>query len=384
MTRNKKRGFEPIMNKQKEISLYVHIPFCVRKCNYCDFLSAPADEQTMERYVQALLLEIQAYQNTELVNRNVKSIYIGGGTPSILQPSLIKQILEQIKATFNMSEEALKQAEISMEMNPGTVDYEKCKAYYEMGINRISIGLQSTSDMELQMLGRIHSYDDFMSTYKMLRQVGFQNINVDLMSALPGQTLESYTSGLEKVLALKPEHISAYSLIIEEGTLFYDWYEGNASESGGEVTQKTGNNMTRMPLPDEDVERKMYEITGDILSTYGYQRYEISNYAKEGHACQHNIVYWQRGDYLGFGIGAASLINDIRFSNIDCLDEYIKYQMQSKEQKKQAKGQTNVACEQIEQTLQVETPYFIQCARKELCKLDMEDQMEEYMFWECV
>lgn len=278
------------MQNKEELSLYIHIPFCVRKCGYCDFLSAPADEKARDRYVQALLMEIERYRGTETADRKIKTLYIGGGTPSILSVNQLDCIMQKIKCTFNFYDDI----EASMEMNPGTASKEKCRALYQMGINRLSIGLQSTNDKELKTLGRIHSYEDFLNTYTWCREAGFQNINVDLMAALPYQTVESYTTGLRKIIRLAPEHISAYSLILEEGTPFYQKYNSGC-----------------YPLPDEEQERLMYRETEQILAQAGYERYEISNYAKKGYACRHNLVYWQGGDYLGLGLGSSSYMDEI-------------------------------------------------------------------------
>lgn len=290
------------MQNKEELSLYIHIPFCVRKCGYCDFLSAPADEKARDRYVQALLMEIERYQGTETADRKIKTLYIGGGTPSILSVNQLDCIIQKIKCTFNFCDDI----EASMEMNPGTASKEKCRALYQMGINRLSIGLQSTNDMELKTLGRIHSYEDFFNTYTWCREAGFQNINVDLMAALPYQTVESYTTGLRKIIRLAPEHISAYSLILEEGTPFYQKYNSGC-----------------YPLPDEEQERLMYRETEQILSQAGYERYEISNYAKKGYACRHNLVYWQGGDYLGLGLGSSSYMDGVRFHNTTDLNTYV-------------------------------------------------------------
>ena len=290
------------MQNKEELSLYIHIPFCVRKCGYCDFLSAPADEKARDRYVQALLMEIERYQGTETADRKIKTLYIGGGTPSILSVDQLDCIMQKIKYTFNFCDDI----EASMEMNPGTASKEKCRALYQMGINRLSIGLQSTNDMELKTLGRIHSYEDFINTYTWCREAGFQNINVDLMAALPYQTVESYTTGLRKIIRLAPEHISAYSLILEEGTPFYQKYNSGC-----------------YPLPDEEQERLMYRETEQILAQAGYERYEISNYAKKGYACRHNLVYWQGGDYLGLGLGSSSYMDGVRFHNTNDLDTYV-------------------------------------------------------------
>ena len=290
------------MQNKEELSLYIHIPFCVRKCGYCDFLSAPADEKARDRYVQALLMEIECYQGTETADRKIKTLYIGGGTPSILSVNQLDCIIQKIKCTFNFCDDI----EASMEMNPGTASKEKCRALYQMGINRLSIGLQSTNDMELKTLGRIHSYEDFLNTYTWCREAGFQNINVDLMAALPYQTAESYTTGLRKIIRLAPEHISAYSLILEEGTPFYQKYNSGC-----------------YPLPDEEQERLMYRETEQILAQAGYERYEISNYAKKGYACRHNLVYWQGGDYLGLGLGSSSYMDGVRFHNTTDLNTYV-------------------------------------------------------------
>lgn len=290
------------MQNKEELSLYIHIPFCVRKCGYCDFLSAPADEKARDRYVQALLMEIERYRGTETADRKIKTLYIGGGTPSTLSVKQLECIMQKIKCTFNFHGDM----ETSMEMNPGTASKEKCRALYQMGINRLSIGLQSTNDMELKTLGRIHSYEDFLNTYKWCREAGFQNINVDLMAALPYQTVESYTTGLRKIIRLAPEHISAYSLILEEGTPFYQKYNSGC-----------------YPLPDEEQERLMYRETEQILAQAGYERYEISNYAKKGYACRHNLVYWQGGDYLGLGLGSSSYMDGVRFHNTTDLNTYV-------------------------------------------------------------
>ena len=290
------------MQNKEELSLYIHIPFCVRKCGYCDFLSAPADEKARDRYVQALLMEIERYRGTETADRKIKTLYIGGGTPSILSVNQLDCIMQKIKCTFNFYDDI----EASMEMNPGTASKEKCRALYQMGINRLSIGLQSTNDKELKTLGRIHSYEDFLNTYTWCREAGFQNINVDLMAALPYQTVESYTTGLRKIIRLAPEHISAYSLILEEGTPFYQKYNSGC-----------------YPLPDEEQERLMYRETEQILAQAGYERYEISNYAKKGYACGHNLVYWQGGDYLGLRLGSSSYMDGVRFHNTTDFNTYV-------------------------------------------------------------
>lgn len=284
---------------EQNLSLYLHIPFCVRKCLYCDFLSGPQSADVQEQYVEALCREIQE-TSPEYREYQVVSVFIGGGTPSVLLHEQTIRIMETLKSCFTLTDTC----EISMEMNPGTVTPEKMNAYRACGINRISIGLQSANDGELKALGRIHTCADFLKAYEMAVEAGFTNINVDLMSAIPEQTLKSYQETLQKVLALQPQpvHISAYSLIVEEGTPFYE---------------------QELNLPDEETERRMYEITDDILRKAGYHRYEISNYAKAGKECVHNKVYWQRGNYLGLGIGSASLIQNVRFHNMTDISSYV-------------------------------------------------------------
>ena len=285
------------MEKRKPLELYIHIPFCMKKCYYCDFLSAPASAAERAEYVKSLCEKIRAYGDLAEAYRIV-SIFVGGGTPSVLEPKQMESIFESIRETFFIE----KDAEITVEMNPGTVTEEKLMTYRKVGINRLSIGLQSVNDHELKMLGRIHSYQEFLETYQMARDVGFQNVNIDLISAIPGQTVESWEKTLRTVAELCPEHISAYSLIIEEGTPFFEVYEKNCN--GAEDYE---------PLPDEETERRIYQDTKRILESYGYERYEISNYAKQGYECRHNIGYWERAEYLGIGDGAASLIENQRW-----------------------------------------------------------------------
>ena len=309
------------------LSLYIHIPFCVKKCHYCDFLSAPCKEETRQEYVDTLCIEIK--QRAKLYkDRKVDTIFFGGGTPSLLSGEQLGKIMTSIKQEF----EVLSDAEISMEINPGTVNREKLEAYQKHGVNRLSIGLQSADNEELKVLGRIHTWETFVQTWNLVRELGFRNINIDLMSALPGQTLESYGNTLKKVLALKPEHISAYSLIIEEGTRFYEWFtdeEESQSMLEEKELQKNSSEdeyeeFKRKKLPDEMVDRQMYEMTRDLLEEHGYYRYEISNYALKGYECKHNVGYWKRKEYLGLGLGAASLLSNIRSSNVSELAEYFE------------------------------------------------------------
>ncbi len=297
------------MKKQTEI--YIHIPFCVKKCAYCDFLSAPATEKVRKLYVQRLIQEISTSQWAK-EGRSVPTIFIGGGTPSILEGEEIVRILETVREHFFVE----KDAEITIECNPGTLCKEKLDAYKKAGINRISIGLQSANNEELKLLGRIHTYEDFLNSYQLVKNAGFDNINIDLMSALPGQSLETYAETLKKVCDLEPQHISAYSLIIEEGTPFYDLYEKDC------ILREKGH--TPHILPSEEEERRMYEYTKEYLASRGYARYEISNYAKEGYECKHNIGYWDLTEYIGFGIGAAGFADGCRYKNSEDLKDYLK------------------------------------------------------------
>ena len=285
-----------------DFGLYIHIPFCAKKCLYCDFVSFPGrGASEMERYTEVLISEIRA-KAAEYKEKTVSSIFLGGGTPSVLPASCTKSILDAVFECFNVRGDA----EITTEANPGTVDSEKLSAYKASGINRISFGLQSTVNEELKKLGRIHTYEDFLRSYDMAKNAGFDNINIDIMSALPGQSIESYEETLRRVVGLNPAHISAYSLIIEEGTPFYDMYAGGAG------------------LPSEDADREMYALTKRVLSEAGYKRYEISNYAKEGLECRHNCLYWERGEYLGLGLNASSFSGNVRWKNETDLNKYLE------------------------------------------------------------
>ena len=283
--------------RENSLELYFHIPFCIKKCEYCDFLSGPATRTRQEDYIYALLREMKTISEKE--KRSVDTIFIGGGTPSVPDCDVMEKFLKGMREDFNVSPDA----EITIEANPGTLTPEKLQLYRKYGINRISIGLQSPKDKELKILGRIHNYSQFLESYHMAREAGFSNINIDLMFAIPGQTCKGWLENLRTVAELGPEHISAYSLIIEEGTPFY---------------------KKELDLPDEDSEYIMYEDTGRILGEYGYHQYEISNYAKKGRRCRHNEGYWTRMEYLGLGLGAASLLGNRRFSNTDSMEEYLK------------------------------------------------------------
>ena len=316
---------------RRELELYIHIPFCVKKCAYCDFLSGPASNQQIEEYVQALIEEIRYYK--EVAKKyEVSTVFWGGGTPSLLTGEQMKALMEALGQTFFIRQNA----EITMEANPGTVTVEKLLACQKAGINRISFGLQSVNNEELKMLGRIHTYEEFLESYEAARKAGFQNINVDLISAIPKQTVSSWEQTLQTIISLQPEHISAYSLIVEEGTTFAKLY--------GE-----GCKLEHL-LPTEEDERRMYERTEELLREAGYHRYEISNYAKEGYECQHNLGYWERKEYLGLGLGASSLIEETRFHNIDEMEEYLR---------------------------DANNPILL---RREQEKLDRQEQMEEFIF----
>lgn len=389
------------MKNKNELGIYIHIPFCVHKCIYCDFLSSPADVHTRKQYVRALINEIYLTREGKCANKLIKnvlqgdntsyedmeeqavngltsdyalydtvcmadyektimqedisgcvddiksenghivtSIFIGGGTPSAIDAEDISDILDAVRKNYNVSDKA----EITIECNPGTMDKKKAVIYRKAGINRISFGLQSTDNNELRMLGRIHTYEQFMESYKIAREAGFDNINIDLMSALPGQTMESFKAVLEKALSLGAEHISVYSLIVEEGTRLSD------------------NIDSFPPIPSDDEDRQMYYMTKEMLSSYGYEQYEISNYAQKGYECMHNLKYWERCDYLGFGIGAASLYGGRRYTNISDIGRYMDVLAEI----------TNALDKSyVNELLQIRT---------DMEELSKEDEMSEYMF----
>ncbi|MGG7323423.1 radical SAM family heme chaperone HemW [Clostridium baratii] len=282
----------------KNISLYVHIPFCKQKCFYCDFKSYAGIEELENDYIDALILEIRNKCKGYLI----KTLFIGGGTPSYLSENNLSKLLKELnKLSF------LDDAEKTIECNPGTLSDEKIKIIKENNINRISMGLQTTKNNLLKNIGRIHTIEEFKANYKRVRELGIENINIDIMFGLPNQSLEDYKETLEDIVKLNPEHISAYSLIIEEGTNFYKLYEEN-----------------KLNIPNEDDERRMYEITKEILEDNNYKQYEISNYAKEGRECRHNKVYWELDEYIGVGVSASSFIDEKRIKNIDNIKEYIE------------------------------------------------------------
>jgi oxygen-independent coproporphyrinogen-3 oxidase len=314
------------MTKRKKLGLYVHIPFCEKKCNYCDFLSFSCGEKEKQEYTEALIREIRGMKK-KASEYEVQTIFIGGGTPSILPVSLMKKILKEIQKNFCIK----KDLEYTVECNPKTLTKEKLRLYKEYGINRISLGLQSANDKELERMGRIHSFEDFLSTYEMVRAERMDNVSIDLIFGLPGQNEADWEKTLYTVAALSPEHISAYSLIIEEGTNFYK-----------EVSQEE--------LPSEEEERRMHHNTGNILKKFGYEQYEISNYAGKGKESVHNIGYWQRAEYMGLGLGASSLLQNVRYKNTDDLLEYIS---NSKEPEKIQKEKTILTMQEQEEEFNI-------------------------------
>lgn len=315
----------------KEIGIYIHIPFCVKKCDYCDFISYCDKAEYIEKYIESLKNEINnnlgallvrntkgEYQTAPLENSNyqIKTVYIGGGTPSSIDSKYIVDLINTIKnvgalSARNTNKECQtaplnNDIEITIEVNPGTVTENKLLDYKSAGINRLSIGLQETSHKLLKQIGRIHTYEEFLETYNLARKIGFRNINVDLMIGLPNQSIANIKESLEKVIKLNPEHISVYSLILEEGTKLYKKYEEKQIE-----------------LPDEEIERNMYWYVKNTLENNGYIHYEISNFAKPGYESKHNVSCWNQEEYIGFGVAAHSYIDNTRYSNVESIEEYI-------------------------------------------------------------
>lgn len=285
----------------EELGIYIHIPFCKQKCFYCDFCSFANKNEMQGKYVETVINEIKNITHKE--KYTVTTIYLGGGTPSILNPNYIKNILQEIKSSF----EILDDAEITIEINPGTVNEEKLKRYKEYGINRLSIGLQSANDKILKNIGRIHDYKQFEETFFYARKCGFRNINVDLMIGLPTQAIEDVKQTLEKIIQKNPEHISVYSLIIEEGTIIEKLINEN-----------------KLQLPDEETERIMYWTVVNKLKENGYNQYEISNFSKKTYESKHNTNCWKQKQYIGLGTSAHSYLNKKRYSNTNNIEEYIK------------------------------------------------------------
>lgn len=341
---------------KKDLRIYVHVPFCVKKCDYCDFISGPSGEEDIKNYFDALFKEIRSYKDRGN-NYIISSVFIGGGTPSSVDSKIILKLLDELRSVFEFDPEA----EMTIEVNPGTlvfgpsgVDREKLMDYKRAEINRLSFGLQSTNDNELMLLGRIHTYGQFEANYRLARELGFNNINIDLMSSLPGQDINTWEATLLKVASLKPEHISAYSLIIEEGTPFYERYGPKGTD--------------RDKLPSEDMDRLMYSRTKEILLSYGYERYEISNYAYKGYECRHNLAYWEGTSYLGLGLSSASLIESCRFRNTSNLQDYIKsIQKNDYLNKRSGKDEASLL-----------EDYFD--IKRDVVTLSKNEQIEEFMF----
>jgi oxygen-independent coproporphyrinogen III oxidase len=287
---------------EKKLGIYVHVPFCGKKCHYCDFNSYDNKFTLVAPYFQALYKEIERLSKNATVGE-VQTIYVGGGTPSSVNPSFLKNTLHLLKKNFRVSQDV----EVSIEVNPGTVTQEKLLAYKEYGFNRLSMGLQAVQKSLLQKIGRVHDFEDFLAGFQMARKAGFQNISVDLIFGLPGQTLEDWHTSLQEVVKCSPEHIACYSLKIEEKTLFGKLYREN-----------------KIDYLEDSLEREMYYFCNEYLKQEGYWHYEISNYAKEGRMSRHNNHYWACGEYLGFGAGAHSYLDGLRYANISTLEDYIK------------------------------------------------------------
>ena len=293
----------------EKLEIYIHIPFCLSKCGYCDFLSFAASETEKTDYIKALIEEIRGFPAKD--QYEVSTVFIGGGTPSVLSTDRLEKILYELKDSFKISESA----EVSIECNPKTADHRKFTALKKTGVNRLSIGVQSFDDEMLKKLGRVHTKQDAVDTVGLAKAAGFENINADLMFSLPGQSLENWRESLQYAADLELTHISAYSLMIEEGTPFFEQY--NASY------EKKISAKAQTLLPSEEEEVQMYEYAVSFLKKHGYERYEISNFAKAGFACKHNDGYWTRVPYVGFGLGAASLVNETRFENTRDMRKYM-------------------------------------------------------------
>ena len=329
---------------QEPLGIYLHIPFCVQKCAYCDFLSAPADEATREQYVQALCRQIET-AGKRLENRHADSVFLGGGTPTVLSGGQLTRILSAVQQSFLLTPDA----EITVECNPGTADPEKLLALAKAGVNRLSIGLQSSKNEELRLLGRIHTWEAFLQTYQWAKEAGIADRSIDLISALPGQTADSFREVLDDVQKLQPEHLSVYSLIVEEGTPFYNQYAGG-----------TG-------LPSEEEVLAIDRMVPEVLAQAGYERYEISNYAKPGHASRHNLKYWSGGEYLGLGLGASSYLRT------DCgLFAETSFSIENGESARYVRlRETSDLKQYLEKTV---------FCPEEIEALSLADEMEEYAF----
>jgi len=294
----------------RSTELYIHIPFCMKKCAYCDFLSGPYDAEIRKHYTKALIKEMK-YHSLRMSDCEIVTVYIGGGTPTWLEAKHMEKIIKSVFRFFHVAPDA----EFTMEVNPATASQKDFELYHSLGVNRLSIGLQSVNQEELEILGRVHDFGQFLNTYDYAKKAGFDNINVDIMTGIPGQTPGSLHNTIEQLVRLRPEHISCYALIIEEGTPFYDKYKFDV--------ERRNAGMPTEELPNEDEEYELYKYAQKELISHGYGQYEISNYARMGKSCRHNIGYWKRVPYLGVGLGAASLLDEIRYTNPSNIYEYI-------------------------------------------------------------
>ena len=295
--------------KNKELGIYIHIPFCKHKCYYCDFVSFSNKEEIVEKYIKVVIKELKKYlENKEFMkNYNVTTIYIGGGTPSYIDSKYIVEILKEIEKNLVNNDTKFQDIEITLEVNPGTINEEKVNLYKKAKINRISMGLQSTNDKILKQIGRIHTYNEFLEAYSIVKKAGFNNINIDLMIGLPNQTISDVKESLNKIVELNPNHISVYSLILEEGTVL-----DKLIEEG------------KMELLDEELERNMYWYVKNTLEINGYNHYEISNFSKIGKESKHNLNCWEQKEYIGIGTSAHSYINGVRYCNKSSVEKYIE------------------------------------------------------------
>lgn len=337
--------------KNKELGIYIHIPFCKSKCYYCDFISYTNKCSQIEEYIQKVMEEMKQY---DLSNYNVTTIYIGGGTPSFIDGKYIKQLLQELKRKLLNNETKLEDMEITIEINPGTITKEKLEQYQESGVNRISIGLQSTNDDLLKQIGRIHNYRQFLEAYEWVKEIGFENINIDLMIGLPNQTIQDIKQTLEEIKRLNPNHVSVYSLIVEEGT---------------KIEERI--NSGKLQLPEEELERQMYWYVKNTLELNGYQHYEISNFAKKGKESKHNMNCWEQKEYIGLGVAAHSYINHVRFSNTSKMEEYI-------ENMNNANNQKNVTIEE-EQTLEDKKKEYMLLGLRKIDGVSIQKFKEKYM-----
>lgn len=320
--------------QQKVLELYIHIPFCAQKCKYCDFLSFSVNEREHEVYISQLCCELKRTAPAA-APYSISSIFIGGGTPSLLDPRYIARIMSVIRRNYRL----LPSAEVTIECNPASTLRYKFSTYRKAGINRISIGLQSANNDELRTLGRIHSFEEFLKCYQSARLEGFSNINIDLMNDIPGQTAQSWKNTLKRVIMLKPEHLSIYNLIVEDGTPF-----------------KRMQDEGKLILPSEETQAEIDAITKELTQKHDYLRYEVSNYAKAGYECRHNLGYWSDVPYLGFGLGASSYFHGTRWSNTRSYDEYLRLDMDE------------------------ESANGFPTLRKDVQVLSRTEQMEEFMF----